>query len=79
MKIGDFVTFKNLKFDGFLIAEGILREDIVVSSSTGIFDDTVFAVHLKRQYSASRELEEYYANGLDNDSSAQKYLHALKV
>ena len=80
MKIGDLVTLKNLKTDGFLCAEGILLQDIVVSSDIGVFDDAIFCVHLKRQYSASRELEEFLASGAESTGSRSvKHLQALKV
>lgn len=77
--------------------EGILLEDLVIDESLLSFDDSVFAIHLQRQYSAAIELEEFLvayqekmkignatfaaiaaAISESDDSSVQKYLHALK-
>lgn len=48
------------------------------------FEDALFCIHFQRQYSASRELEDYlrtYDIDIDNveDNSTSKFLHALKV
>ena len=71
LHIGDLVTFKNLKWNGFLCAEGILLEELHMSESVEIFDDSLFSVHLQRQYSAARELEEFIAaNDIDKGTGA---------
>ena len=79
LKIGDIVTFKNLKFDGFLSAEGVLREDIGVSGPDDLFDSTLFSVHLKRQYSAAKEYNDFIKQDKGSDPSTHKYLSALQV
>jgi hypothetical protein len=78
------VTFKNIKFDCHLSAEGILLEDLIVDESSKRFDDSIFCIHLQRQYSASRELEEFISTKHSmvkqtEDFSMAKYFQALKV
>lgn len=75
-----------MKHDGFLSAEGILLEDVVVNGSLATISDSTFCVHLQRQYSALTELNEFmnlYHFGdqgpPQENSSTAKYLHALKV
>jgi hypothetical protein len=79
LKIGDYVTFKSVKYDSFLTAEGILLEDLNISNG-GMFDDCIFCVHLQRQYSAARELNDFLSVGVPdkNDVSTMKYLQALQ-
>lgn len=85
LRIGDYVTFKNVKTDCFLSAEGILLEDLIVVEKVTVFDDCLFCIHLQRQYSAARELEEFVtaqeeaaAKGIPVDTSQSKYLQALQ-
>ena len=61
LKIGDLVTFRTSKKDdeSFLVAEGILVEDLFVNPNLDTIHDALFCVHLQRQYSASRELDEF--------------------
>jgi hypothetical protein len=76
------VTFKNIKHSSLLCAEGILLEDIIANDHVKVLDDCLFCVHLQRQYSAARELEEFMKTNKDNmkdDPNAAKYYHALKV
>jgi hypothetical protein len=85
LKIGDYIIIKNLKIDGFLCAEGILQEDIVIQDNLAAFEDTLFCIHLQRQYSASKELEVFmqtYDIGTKKtieDPNTMKYLNALQV
>ena len=84
LKIGDYVTFKSVKFDEYLSAEGILNTDLVLSDEYTPFDSQVFCVHLSRQYSASKELDEFIdIHGDDpkkiTDIDLQKYLGSLQV
>ena len=53
LRIGDYITIKSVKWDSYLSAQGILNGDLCVSNESS-FDDTVFCVHLQRQYSAFR-------------------------
>lgn len=81
LKVGDYVTFNNVKFGAFLSAEGILLDDLVVAED-GMFDDCIFCIHLQRQYSALRELSEFLAtNEIDpkkiDDVNLLKYYKAL--
>jgi hypothetical protein len=70
--------------DSYLSAEGILCEDIILSQDMNSFEDSVFAIHYMRQYSAARELEEFlvtYEVDVNNitDDNTNKFLHALQV
>lgn len=68
-----------------MYTEGILLEDLLAKNEQSDFEDNLFCVHLQRQYSASKELEEFTeANNLDagvkiTDKSTLKILNALKV
>ncbi len=84
LQIGDYVSFKNIDHNCMLCAEGILLEDLIVEDDGKVFDDSIFCVHLQRQYSASRELEEFITtNQVDvrsiQDINLAKYFSALKV
>ena len=84
LKIGDYITLKNLRMDSYLSAEGILCEDIIMSQDMNSFEDSVFSIHYSRQYSAARELEEFlitYDIDVNNitDPNTMKFLHALQV
>lgn len=59
IRIGDIVTLKYLKHQSFLSAEGILIEDVCVSTSLKSFEDHQFQIYVQRQYSATNELEEF--------------------
>jgi len=79
LKIGDWITLKNSRIGSYISAEGILSDDLY-ATETG---DNIFAVHLMRQYSASRELEDFLQQqrenpDLMNDISSQKYKAALQ-
>ena len=67
----------------FLGVEGILLEDVAATEGLSL-EDSIFCVHLQRQYSASRDLNAFLENyGMDakkiEDESAKKYLLALEV
>lgn len=84
LRIGDYITFKSIKHDGFLCAEGILKEDLNIEENMKVFHDSLFCVHLQRQYSAAREFDEFMStNKLDPkniaDPNIAKYYQALKV
>lgn len=82
LRIGDYVTFKNVKHSSLLCAEGILLEDLIVDEHVRVLDDCLFCVHLQRQYSAARELEDFIAstkNNSESDANSAKYYQALKV
>lgn len=53
-------------------------EDVGVTGPDNLLDDAIFCIHLKRQYSASREYEEFVRKGSAADASASKYFTALK-
>lgn len=74
LKIGDYITIKNLFLNYYLCAEGILVEDIVVDEKSSSFEDSLFCIYLQRQYSAARELEEF----LRTSHTDEKVLHALQ-
>jgi hypothetical protein len=87
LRIGDYITLKTLKFDGFIFADGILQESFCVEEASQIqaFEEALFCVHYPRQYSAARELEEFNEANLAGAHDAldeeitKKYLTALKV
>lgn len=68
-----------------MYTEGVLLEDLLAKHELSDFEDNLFCVHLQRQYSASKELEEFIeANNIDpaikiRDKSTLKILNALKV
>ena len=77
------VLFKEALRGLYLGVEGILLEDIVCTDGFNL-QDSLFCVHLARQYSASRDLNAFldnYGGELKNieDESAKKYLLALQV
>lgn len=54
--IGDYVTFKTPKpNDGWLGFEGILGSECFITSDGGIFDNCIWQVIPKNQYSAVQE------------------------
>ena len=82
LRIGDYITLKDVQFDNFLCTEGILKENVGISDDLGRFDDFLFCVHLQRQYSAAKELDEFLKSreGNKNDEkNNQKVLKALQV
>lgn len=57
-------------------------EDIIANDRVKVLDDCLFCIHLQRQYSAARELEEFVKAKKDDnvdDTHAAKYFQALKV
>jgi hypothetical protein len=68
-----------------LSAEGILSEDITVDDKVKVLDDCLFCIHLQRQYSAARELEDFLRDsatkkeGDQDEANTAKYFSALKV
>ena len=66
-------------------SEGILIEDVVgLSDVAGSLYDSIFCIHLQRQYSASRELNAFLENydtdaSTIEDKSELEYLQALEV
>ena len=84
LKVGDLVTLKSTKQESYLCAEGILLEDLIVDDNVSMFDDTLFCVHIQRQYSAAREFESYLSTfersiGEPDDNNAAKFMQALEV
>ena len=85
LKIGDYVTFMDVALGGvFLSVEGILSFDFGVAEDLSELWDSIYCVHLQRQYSAARELNafmEKYNMDVSNivDESELKYLKALEV
>ena len=86
LRVGDYVTLRNIKtgFDGYLAADGILQSDVVVKDEPNLFEDSLFCIHLQRQYAACTELNEFLDSGASNDvdpedKHTKKYLNALMV
>ena len=87
LRIGDYITLKTQKYDSFMLADGILIENPMVSETSNIssFEDALFCIYYQRQYSAARELEEFLeANSLSDvtmgtGDNTQKYMKALRV
>jgi hypothetical protein len=83
LRIGDLVLFKDVVRGLYLGVEGILLEDIVATEGINL-QDSLFCVHLQRQYSASRDLNAFLENyDMDvkniEDEGAKKFLIALQV
>lgn len=77
------VLFKDAVRGLYLGVEGILLEDLVATDGFNL-QDSMFCVHLQRQYSASRDLNaflELYDMDIKSieDEGAKKYLIALQV
>ena len=77
------VLFKEAVRGLYLGVEGILLEDLVATDGFNL-QDSLFCVHLQRQYSASRDLNaflELYDMDVKSieDEGAKKYLIALQV
>ncbi len=85
LKIGDYITLKCVKIDSFMYTEGILVEELLAKNEMSDFEDNLFCIHLQRQYSASKELDEFMeANNIEasvkiTDRNTLKFLKALKV
>lgn len=83
LKIGDYILLEDVAKNCHLRVEGILSEDMVASETTLSIQDSLFCVHLQRQYSASRDLNAFLENVGDvrtiEDEGAKKYLSALEV
>lgn len=65
-----------------LSVEGILIQDLCSVLELESLHDSIFCIHLLRQYSAARELNiflEGYKGQPITDESEQKYLKALEV
>eukprot|EP01032_Pedospumella_encystans_P029966 gene29966-33821_t len=82
LRIGDMVLFKEAVRGLYLGVEGILLEDLVATDGFNL-QDSLFCVHLQRQYSASRDLNaflELYDMDIKSieDEGAKKYLIALQ-
>lgn len=92
LRVGDYITLKNCKagIDGFLAADGILQPDVVVRDIPSLFDDSLYCVHLQRQYAACTELNEFlesqeadnakgYKLSESDEKRVKKYMSALMV
>lgn len=84
LRVGDYINLGNVKFDGFLAADGILNFDLVTRDVPSMYDDSIFCIHLQRQYAACTELNEFLevndTTAMDpDDKHSTKYLNALKV
>eukprot|EP00981_Chlorochromonas_danica_P005600 scaffold1159_cov160-Ochromonas_danica.AAC.22 len=83
LRIGDYVLLRDVVKSSILGCEGILLEEVSVVEGTQTFQDCLFAVHLQRQYSASRDLQAFlkiYNHDIKNikEPAAKKYLLALQ-
>ena len=77
--IGDIIILHTKA--GYMRAEGLLIEDVSVSNRLSNFEDSLFCIHLQRQYSAQKEYTEMLlanANAI-KDTKTDTYLAALKV
>jgi len=61
LRIGDYIVIKSMKFDSFMLADGLLIDELQVCPRDTIdcFEDALFCIYLQRQYSAAREFDEY--------------------
>ena len=84
LKIGDYVRFDSVKFKNFLVAEGILNTSINLTEDLSLVENSLFSIHLQRQYSAAREYDEFIdANDIDEneipDKTVARYVNSLKT
>jgi hypothetical protein len=84
LKIGDYIVLNDAALGCFLSVEGILLEDVVGVDTITNLHDSIFCVHLQRQYSASRELNAFLQKyNMDvkqiTEESELRYLAALEV
>ena len=84
LRVGDYINLGNVKFEGYLAADGILNYDLVTRDMPTMYDDSIFCIHLQRQYAACTELNEFLelndTTVMDpDDKHSTKYLNALKV
>lgn len=59
IRFGDIISLKFPKRQGYLSAEGILREDAYISTFTTGFEEHLFQIYVQRQYSATNELRDF--------------------
>lgn len=76
--------FTDVSLSSFLGVEGILVDDFGIIEESGDLWDSIYCVHLQRQYSAARELNaflEKYKMDVSRivDESEITYLRALEV
>ncbi len=58
LRIGDYITLKNVRYNNIIVSEGILGNELYLSNNLmQELDDMIFCVHLKRQYSTALELK----------------------
>jgi hypothetical protein len=84
LKIGDYVYLRDVNLGCFLSVEGIISEDLVGVTTIKDLQDSLFCIHLQRQYSAYRELNVFLEGyGMDKskitDEGEQSYYQALEV
>ncbi len=83
MCIGDYITLKSIKWDSFLCCEGILNENAYLSGPDTNLDEELFCIHLQRQYSALRELDDFkkiYGEKIsESDPTLIRFLNSLIV
>jgi len=83
LKIGDVVSIRNLTDGGTLEGEGILDEDLTISSPPGNFDNCLFQLCVRTRVTAAEEfaeLEEKHSKNaaLRSDESSKMQLATLK-
>ena len=84
LKIGDFVYLRDVNLGCYLSVEGIISEDLVGVRTIKDLQDSLFCIHLQRQYSAYRELNVFLEGyGMDKskitDEGELSYYQALEV
>ena len=82
LRIGDIVTLKFTGQSAFLSTEGILVEDVGVTTSIKPFEDNLFQVCIQLQYSAANGFEEFVEKfpgdlATITDKETNKHLNAL--
>lgn len=71
VKIGDYITLKqSTPVEGYLSAEGIITEDVILSQDDGGFKNCLWEVHVQNQYTAVREYEEVLFSKLSEENAA---------
>jgi len=80
LRTGDLITLKFVRFQAYLSGEGILAEDVLVTTKMSPFEDHLFQVCAQRQYSAKSEYSEFVEKqaGKDpKDEASKKHFAAL--
>ena len=82
LRIGDYITLKQIRYQSYLSCEGILADEVFISSDNTHFDNHLFQVCTQRQYSATMEYEDFLrrvdVNNMKNESDKKHHSALVK-